>query len=63
MNEMLLVVMLAGRRAVLPAIEVNSVIEVGEVTPIPRTAPHVAGLAALRSRPRSTRCRRTKAGR
>ena len=27
MNEMLLVVVLAGRRAVLPAIEVNSVIE------------------------------------
>jgi purine-binding chemotaxis protein CheW len=51
MNEMLLVVGLAGRRAVIPAIEVNSVIELGEVTPVPRSAPHVAGLAALRSRP------------
>jgi purine-binding chemotaxis protein CheW len=51
MIEMLLVVVLAGRRAVLPAVEVNSVIEVSEVTPIPRTAAHVAGLAALRSRP------------
>jgi len=51
MIEMLLVVVLAGRRAVLPAIAVNSVIEVAEVTPVPRTASHVAGLAALRSRP------------
>ena len=38
MNEMLLVVMLAGRRAALPAVEVNSVIELGEVTPVPRAA-------------------------
>jgi purine-binding chemotaxis protein CheW len=51
MNEMLLVVMLAGRRAALPAVEVNSVIELAEVTPVPRAARHVAGLAALRSRP------------
>jgi purine-binding chemotaxis protein CheW len=51
MNEMLLVVVLAGRRAALPAIEVNSVIELAEVTPVPRAAPHVVGLAALRSRP------------
>jgi len=51
MNEMLLVVMLGGRRAALPAVEVNSVIELAEVTPVPRAAPHVAGLAALRSRP------------
>ena len=51
MNEMLLVVMLAGRRAALPDIEVNSVIELAEVTPVPRAAGHVTGLAALRSRP------------
>ncbi len=51
MNEMLLVIVLAGRRAVLPAIVVNSVIELAEVTPVPRTAAHVLGLAALRSRP------------
>jgi chemotaxis signal transduction protein len=48
---MLLVVVLAGRRAALPAIEVNSVIELAEVTPVPRAAPHIVGLAALRSRP------------
>jgi purine-binding chemotaxis protein CheW len=51
MNEMMLVVMLGGRRAALPAVEVNSVIELTEVTPVPRAAPHVVGLAALRSRP------------
>jgi len=51
MNEMLLVIMLGGRRAALPAIEVNSVIELSEVTPVPRAAAHVVGLAALRSRP------------
>lgn len=51
MNEMLLVVMLGGRRAALPAVAVNSVIELTAITPVPRAAPHVAGLAALRSRP------------
>jgi purine-binding chemotaxis protein CheW len=51
MNDMLLVIVLAGRRAVLPAVAVNSVIELAEVTPVPRAAPHVIGLAALRSRP------------
>ena len=51
MNEMLLVVMLAGRRAAIPAVEVNAVIELSEVTPVPRASAHVVGLAALRSRP------------
>ncbi len=51
MTDMLLVIMLAGRRAALPAVQVNSVIELAEVTPVPRAARHVAGLAALRSRP------------
>jgi purine-binding chemotaxis protein CheW len=51
MNVMLLVIMLGGRHAALPAIEVNSVIELAEVTPVPRSAAHVVGLAALRSRP------------
>ncbi len=51
MNGKLLLIMLGGRRAVLPAAEVNSVIELSEVTPVPRTPPHIAGLSALRSRP------------
>ncbi len=51
MSAMLLVVNLGGRRAALPATAVNSVIELAQVTPVPCAAPHVAGLAALRSRP------------
>jgi purine-binding chemotaxis protein CheW len=51
MSAMLLLVMLAGRRAALPAERVNSVIEPGNVVPVPRAPAHVAGLAALRSRP------------
>ena len=47
MNELLLVIQLAGRRAALPAIEVNAVVELAEVTPVPRAAAHVVGLAAL----------------
>jgi chemotaxis signal transduction protein len=48
---MLLLVMLAGRRAALPAERVNSVIEPSNVVPVPRAPAHVAGLGALRSRP------------
>lgn len=51
MTGMMLVVMIAGRRAGIPALDVNSVIELTSITPVPRAAPHVAGLAALRSRP------------
>lgn len=51
MTEMLLVVVIAGRRAALPATAVNSVIEPATITPAPRSAAHVVGLAALRSRP------------
>lgn len=51
MSDMLLLVTLAGRRAALPAERVNSVIELTRVVPVPRAPPHIAGLAALRSRP------------
>jgi len=51
MTGMLLVIMLAGRRAALPAERVNSVIEPDRVVPVPRAPAHVAGLGALRSRP------------
>ena len=51
MSRMLLVVMLAGRRAALPAERVNSVIEPDRVVPVPRSPAHIAGLGALRSRP------------
>lgn len=48
---MLLVIALAGRRAALPAERVNSVVELASVVPVPHAPPHIAGLAALRSRP------------
>jgi purine-binding chemotaxis protein CheW len=48
---MMLVVTIDGRRAAIPALEVNSVIDLASITPVPRAAPNVAGLATLRSRP------------
>ncbi|MFZ9396906.1 MAG: chemotaxis protein CheW [Erythrobacter sp.] len=49
MNELLVMAEIAGRRCALSALEVQSVIDVGEITPIPRAPAYVAGLAALRS--------------
>jgi len=51
MSAMLLVVELAGRRAALPADAIDSVIELERAVPVPGAPPHIAGLAALRSRP------------
>jgi purine-binding chemotaxis protein CheW len=51
MTEMMLVVEIAGCCAAIPALSVNSVIDLASITPVPRAAPHVAGLSALRSRP------------
>jgi purine-binding chemotaxis protein CheW len=49
MNDLLLIANVAGRRCAFCAISIRSVIELGEITPIPG-APHaVLGLAALRS--------------
>ncbi len=50
MSELLLVVMIAGERVALPANAVESVVELDALIPVPRAAPHVAGLSALRSR-------------
>lgn len=50
MNELLLVVTIAGERVALPAVAVESVVELDTLIPVPRAAPHVAGLSALRSR-------------
>jgi len=49
-NELLLVVAIAGERVALPADAVESVVELDTLIPVPRAAPHVAGLSALRSR-------------
>ena len=50
MTDLLLIVHLGGQRVAVPAALVESVVELEAVTPVPRAAPHVAGLAALRSR-------------
>ena len=50
MNEQLLVVVIAGERVALPAATVDAVVELDTLIPVPRAAPHVAGLSALRSR-------------
>jgi purine-binding chemotaxis protein CheW len=50
MTNLYLIVRIGGSRAALPAAEVGSVVEVEEITPVPKVAPHVAGLFALRSR-------------
>ena len=50
MTELLLIIALAGQRVAIPAGDVEAVVEIEGLTPIPRAADHVAGLAALRSR-------------
>lgn len=50
MNELLLIVSIAGSRVAFPAADVESVVELDALIPVPRAAPQVAGLSALRSR-------------
>ena len=50
MSNLFLIVRLAGERVALRADSVTSVVELDEIAPVPRAAPHIAGLAALRSR-------------
>ena len=49
MNELLLMCTIAGRRAAINAVDVQSVIEVETITPIPGTPDFILGLTALRS--------------
>ncbi len=50
MTGLLLVVEIAGERVALPSSDAESVVELDTLIPVPRAAPHVAGLSALRSR-------------
>ena len=50
MNELLLIVSISGSRVALPAAEVESVVELESLIPVPRAPAHLAGLSALRSR-------------
>lgn len=49
MNDLLVMAQIAGRRCALHAHDVSSVIEIGTVTPVPRTPDFIAGITALRS--------------
>lgn len=50
MGSLFVIAAIAGQRVAFPAGEVESVVEIGPVVPVPGAARHVAGLAALRSR-------------
>jgi purine-binding chemotaxis protein CheW len=50
MTNLLLIANIASQRVAIPADDVESVVEIEGLTPIPRAAHHVAGLTALRSR-------------
>ena len=50
MSSLLLIVTIGGQRVALPSDAVESVVELDTLIPVPRAAPHVAGLSALRSR-------------
>lgn len=49
MNELMVMTQIAGRRCALPAHDVQSVIELATVTPVPQTPAFIAGITALRS--------------
>ena len=49
MSELLVIAVIAGRRCAMRAHDVHSVIDTGDISPIPRTPDHIIGLTALRS--------------
>lgn len=50
MTELFLVAHVAGRWVAIEGAQVDSVVDIGDVVAVPRAAPAVRGLAALRSR-------------
>lgn len=48
-NTLLVMAQIAGRRCAFRATDVQSVIEIGEITPIPRSPNYISGLTAMRS--------------
>jgi|GEM_PF-103246 len=50
MNDLLVMTEIAGRRAAFRAVEVQSVLEIENVSSIPRAPDFIAGLTAMRSR-------------
>lgn len=50
MEKLYLIARIAGRAVAIDSDQVESVVDIGDVTPVPQAAPEVRGLAALRSR-------------
>jgi len=50
MQDLYLIVEIAGQQALLPAAIVESVVEIDDIAPVPCAPPHIFGLFALRSR-------------
>lgn len=50
MSNLYLIAQIAGRTVAIDSDQVESVVDIGEVTAVPRASAHVRGLAALRSR-------------
>lgn len=49
MNELVLIALVADRRCAFKAQQVQSVIDLGKITPIPCAPSHILGMSALRS--------------
>ena len=49
-DQLFLIAHIAGRGVAIDSAQVESVVDIGQVTPTPRVARHIRGLAALRSR-------------
>ncbi len=50
MNLSVLLVRLAGQRIALPALAIDSVIDLDTISPVPRAPSHIIGITSLRSR-------------
>lgn len=50
MRSLLLIARIGGERVAIPAADVEAVVALEAISTVPRAAPHVAGLVALRSR-------------
>lgn len=49
MNDLLVMAQIASRRCAMHAQDVQSVIEIGAITPVPRAPAFIAGITAMRS--------------
>ncbi len=62
MSGLFLIAQIAGRTVAIGSDQVESVVDIGEVTPVPRAPSLVLGLAALRSRVVTVICTRGALG-